>query len=162
MCVWLQYAPSLARTTGNVLLSQLSRVFKSLRLPLLEDLVRPLDIVGDDLERLLISCSRLQRPALQVDRAGGYIVFGSPTVAVRVCACVCVDWHLDCRFVLHQLVVNVASCVHHLLLWLRWELCSSCRALLFGGWLGCMFGHECRCTLTSQLPPPPPSSLTFL
>ncbi len=86
----LQYASAVARTTGSVLLGQLSRVFKSLRLPLLEDLVRPLDIVGDDLERLLISSSRLQRPALQVDRAGGYIVFGSPAVAVRVYAFVVV------------------------------------------------------------------------
>ncbi len=79
----MQYTGLVSHTTAGVLLQQLSRVFKSLRLALLEDLVRPLDIVGDDLERLLMSSSRLQRPALLVDRAGGFLVFGSPATVVR-------------------------------------------------------------------------------
>jgi hypothetical protein len=80
-----QFVPLLSKAVAGILLEQLARVFRSLRVSVLLDLTAPLAISRDDLERLLVTSARLQRPVLQVDQGAGFITFGGSRVSV--CSC---------------------------------------------------------------------------
>ena len=74
----------LSKFIAGSLLEQLARVFRTLRFGVFADLTAPLGISGDDLERLLVTSARLQRPALQVDQGAGFITLGGERVGLTL------------------------------------------------------------------------------